>query len=90
MNQGNYSLQRLCMAVTEVLTLPPPATSEDEVTYLRISRDRARLVAFACRRISEDTERGMDEALILEVVRQMKGEAQQMSADQYTHNSLVL
>jgi hypothetical protein len=51
MPPGRTPLRELAEAVAAALTLPNPATTRDELTYLRIARNRARLVVFAMRRI---------------------------------------
>jgi len=53
---GRTPLRELAEAVAAALTLPNTATTRDELTYLRITRDRARLVLFAMRRILADHE----------------------------------
>jgi|HubBroStandDraft_6_1064221.scaffolds.fasta_scaffold57845_3 hypothetical protein len=53
---GRTPLRELAVAVAAALTLPNTATTRDELTYLRIARDRARLVVFAMRRILADHE----------------------------------
>ncbi len=51
---GSSLLRELCHAVDQALALPAPATKRDELVYLRIVRDRARLVRDAARRILRD------------------------------------
>jgi hypothetical protein len=51
---GSTPLRELLAAITAALTLPGPATERDEVTYLRIHRDRARLVLFTTIAIPAD------------------------------------
>lgn len=55
---GSSPLRELCHAVDQALALPAPATKRDELIYLRILRDRARLVRNAARRILRDREAG--------------------------------
>jgi len=74
-------------AVADALTLPPPATDRDEVTYLRLSRERARLVIFACRRLLDDREAGDSELLV--IAGSLRGQAADYPADGYDHNPLT-
>jgi hypothetical protein len=53
---GSTPLRELARAVANALALPRPATTRDELTYLRIARNRARLVLFAMQRIIADRE----------------------------------
>ncbi len=48
----------LLTVIADALTLPPPATARDEVTFLRLSRERARSVVWACR-VAQDDETGL-------------------------------
>jgi hypothetical protein len=43
------ALREFCQAIEAALTLDAPATTKVELTYLRISRDRARVVLFGCK-----------------------------------------
>jgi hypothetical protein len=53
---NSTALRELLSAIEKALTLPKAATTKDELTYLRIGRDRARLVLFTCRRLLADRE----------------------------------
>lgn len=63
---GSTALREFCHAVADVLALPAPGVRSgmsrvqltDEVACLRLSRDRARLVLSAVRRILADREIG--------------------------------
>jgi hypothetical protein len=48
---GSSALRELLAAIVQALTLPTSDTTTDELTSLRISRDRTRLVILACRRL---------------------------------------
>jgi hypothetical protein len=61
---GSSGIRELLLAITDTLALPKPATLADETTYLRLHRDRARLVLFACRRILADREADDDDLII--------------------------
>lgn len=41
---GSSPLRELAHAIEDALTLPKPATEREELTYLRVARDHARLV----------------------------------------------
>ena len=76
-------LHDLAHAVAEALTLPAPATSRDEVTYLRITRDRARLVLLACKRILADRQAGDRD--VTAAVAVLRERAAQLGDDRYDH-----
>jgi hypothetical protein len=48
---GSSALRELLAAIVQALTLPTSDTTKDGLIYLRISRDRARLVMLTCRRL---------------------------------------
>jgi hypothetical protein len=62
---GSSALRELLHAIVLALTLPSSATSKDELTYLRLHRDRARLVLFACRRLVADHEADDTDVMIV-------------------------
>jgi hypothetical protein len=80
---GSTPLRELAHAVDQALTLPAPATTRDEVTYLRITRDRARLVRQAMRRLLADRE--ADPGDVMRIVASMRDEAAQLGDDAYDH-----
>jgi hypothetical protein len=80
---GSTPLRELCHAIDKALALPGPATLRDEVTYLRILRERARLVRRAIRRLLADRE--ADDRDVMIVVCGLRNEAGQLSDDQYDH-----
>jgi hypothetical protein len=80
---GSTPLRELLAAITAALTLPGPATERDEVTYLRIHRDRARLVLFTCRRLLADRE-AYDRDVMVSVTR-LREDAASLRDDQYDH-----
>jgi hypothetical protein len=82
---GSTPLREFVHAVAATLALPAPATQRDEVTYLRISRDRARLVLLTCRKILADHEIEADPADIMLVVFSLRDQATQLADDQYDH-----
>jgi hypothetical protein len=80
---GSTPLRELAHAVDQALTLPAPATTRDELTYLRIMRDRARLVRQAMRRLITDRE--ADHGDVMRIVASMRDEAAQLADDTYDH-----
>jgi hypothetical protein len=72
-------------AVAAALALPAPATQRDELTYLRITRDRARLVLLTCRRILADREIEDDERDVMTAVASLRDQAASLRDDQYDH-----
>jgi hypothetical protein len=53
----------LLTVIADALALPPPANERDEVAFLRLSRERARLVVWACR-AAQDDEEGLQTAVV--------------------------
>jgi hypothetical protein len=82
---GSTPLCELAHAIAAALTLPAPATTRDEVTYLRITRDRARLVLLACRKIITDREIEDDGRDVMLIVTSLRGQAAQLGDDAYGH-----
>ncbi len=80
---GSTPLRELLAAITAALTLPGPATDRDEVTYLRIHRDRARLVLFTCRRLLADRE--ADDRDVMVSATRLRDETAQHADDTYDH-----
>ena len=82
---GSTPLRELVHAIATTLTLPNPATTRDELTYLRISRDRSRLVLLACRKILADREVEADDRDIMAAVLSLRDQAASLPDDQYDH-----
>ena len=80
---GSTPLRELAHAVDRALTLPAPATARDEITYLRIMRDRARLVRGAMRRVIADREADGDDVMCIAV--SLRDEAAQLGDSAYGH-----
>lgn len=80
---GSSVLRELCHAVSDTLALPRPATERDEVTYLRILRDRSRLVRQVLRRVLADRELGDLDIMI--AVASLRDQAAQLPDDSYDH-----
>jgi len=80
---NSTALRELARAIETALTLPAPATTRDELTYLRISRDRMRLVREALNRLLRDRETGDEEVMVL--VAWLRDHVAQLCDDQYDH-----
>jgi hypothetical protein len=74
-------LRELAHAVDRALTLPSEATTRDELVYLRIMRDRARLVRQAMRDILDDREIETDPRDVMAVVTSLRDETAQLPDD---------
>jgi|SRR5215470_12729808 len=83
---GSTPLRELLSAVNQALTLPPPATARDEVTYLRITRDRSRLVMLTARRLLADRE--ADDTDLMIAVAQLREQVAQLPDDTYDHHPM--
>lgn len=84
---GSSALREFCRAIEDALTLAAPATTKDELTYLRVSRDRARAVLLGCKRVLANQE--IDDRDLLAIVVGLRDLTSQLSADQYAPNSLT-
>ena len=84
---GSSALREFCRAIEAALTLAAPATTKDELTYLRISRDRARVVLFGCKRVLADHE--LDDRDLMAITASLRDLTTQLPVDQYTPNSLT-
>lgn len=83
MPPNSTALRELAHAVGQALTLPGPATTRDELTYLRIMRDRARLVRQAMRQLLDDRE--ASDADLMHAVTSLRAEVAQLGAEAYAH-----
>jgi hypothetical protein len=84
---SSSALREFCRAIEAALTLTAPATTKDELTYLRISRDRARVVLLGCKRVLADDE--VDDRDLMAIAASLREMITQLPADQYTPNSLT-
>ena len=75
----------LLAAIADALSIAPPATARDEVTYLRLSRDRARLAIWACRTV---LDRGDDDAGLQSAANRLREQVVQHPDDGYDHSPL--
>jgi hypothetical protein len=78
-------LRELAHAVESALTLPNPATTRDEVTYLRITRDRARLVRHAMHTVLNDRDIEQDPRDVMVVVASLREQVAELGDDAYDH-----
>ena len=83
---NSSALRELAHAINDALALPNPATTRDELTYLRITRDRARLVRAAMRRILRDRE--VDDSNVIAMAASLRDQAGQLRDDAYDHQPL--
>jgi hypothetical protein len=84
---GSSALREFCRAIEDALTLAAPATTKDELTYLRISRDRARVVLYGCKRVLADRE--IDDRDLMVIVAILRDLTAQLPADHYMPNPLT-
>lgn len=80
---GSSPLRELAHAIDDALALPAAATTRDEVTYLRITRDRARLVRQAARRLLSDRE--ADDEDVMAIVTVLRDQATKLGDGAYDH-----
>lgn len=83
---GSTAQRELLSVIVAALTLPSPATEKDEVTHVRNSRDRVRRVLYLRKRLLADRE--ADDRDLMTEVGELRGEIQQLPADDYDHNAL--
>jgi hypothetical protein len=81
---GSTLRRQLAHAINGSLTLSGPASQKDELTYLRLSRDRVRLVQYACKRLLADREAGDCDIMAIAVA--LRDEAAQLCDDAYDHH----
>jgi hypothetical protein len=84
---GSSALREFCRAIEAALTLAAPATTKDELIYLRVSRDRARVVLLGCKRVLADDV--VDDRDLMAIAATLHDMTTQLPADQYTPNSLT-
>jgi len=82
---GSSGIRELLLAITDTLTLPNPATTAAEATYLRLHRDRGRMVLFACRRVLADRE--ADDHDLMIAADSMRNSASDYPDDIYDHQA---
>ena len=77
---GSTPLLELAHAIAAALTLPGDVAEREELDYLRISRDHARAVLFAMRRII--AVRDLDNADLMTIVATIRDSTRQLSASE--------
>jgi hypothetical protein len=79
---GSTPLRELAHAIAGALTLPNDVADREEIGYLRASRDHARIVLFAMRRIIADHEIESDPGDLMAVVATIRECTDQLAAGQ--------
>ena len=82
---GSTPLRQVAAAVDQALALPRPASEHDEVTYLRVMRDRAREVRQAMRDILSDRGIEEDGRDVMAVIENLRHRISQLGDDAYDH-----
>src|ERR1700728_2352915 len=77
---GSTPLRELAHAIAGALTLPKDVADREEIGYLRASRDHARIVLFAMRRIIADHEIENDPGDLMAVVATIRDCTDQLAA----------
>jgi hypothetical protein len=75
-------LLELAHAIAGALTLPRDVAEREEIDYLRVSRDHARVVLFAMRRIIADRE--LDDDDLMAIVATIRDSTAQLAAGNTT------
>jgi hypothetical protein len=79
---GSTPLLELAHAIAGALTLPRDVAEREEIDYLRVSRDHARVVLFAMRRIIADRE--LDDDDLMAIVATIRDSTAQLAAGNTT------
>ena len=79
---GSTPLLELAHAIAGALTLPGDVAEREEIDYLRASRDHARVVLFATRRIIADRE--LDDDDLMAIVATIRDSTRQLAAGDTT------
>jgi hypothetical protein len=77
---GSTPLRELAHAIAGALTLPNDVADREEIAYLRASRDHARIVLFAMRRIIADHEIDSDPRDVIAVAESIRACTGQLAA----------
>ena len=77
---GSTPLRELAHAIAGALTLPKDVAEREEIDYLRASRDHARIVLFAMRRIIADHEIENDPRDVMAVAQSIRDCTGQLAA----------
>lgn len=79
---GSTPLRELAHAIAGALTLPKDVAEREEIDYLRASRDHARIVLFAMRRIIADHEIENDPRDVIAVAESIRDHTGELAAEQ--------
>ena len=79
---GSTPPRELAHAIAGALTLPNDVADHDELDYLRATRDRARIVLFAMRRIIADHD--LDDDDLMSIVATIRDSTSQLAAGDTT------
>ena len=77
-----HAISELAHAIAGALTLPNDVADRDELDYLRATRDRARIVLFAMRRIIADHD--LDDDDLVSIVATIRDSTSQLAAGDTT------
>jgi hypothetical protein len=77
---GSTPLRELAHAIAGALTVPNDLAELGELDYLRGSRDRARVVLFAMRRIIADHDHDLDDDDLMSIVATIRDSTTQLAA----------
>jgi hypothetical protein len=77
---GSTPLRELAHAIAGALRLPKDVAEREEIDYLRASRDHARIVLFAMRRIIADHEIENDPADVMAVAASIRDAVGELAA----------
>lgn len=81
---GSTPLRELAHAIANALTLPADVAERDELSYLRSSRDRARIVLFAMRRIIADHEIENDRGDVMAIAATIRDQTGELASGETT------
>lgn len=85
---GSTPHRELFRAIVTALDCPPPATVQDEMTYFRVVRDRARVVLLTVARLVSDREAG-DLDVMAAAAASIREQLADFPTDGYDHNPLA-
>lgn len=74
------AIRALLLTMARSLDLPDPATADDELAYLRLSRNRGRCVLWAC---NEASKREMNSQELMSLTVRLCEDVKDFPADSY-------
>ena|ERR1700733_2063652 len=83
---GSSPQREMFRAIQDALALPAPAATRDELTYLRASRDRSRLVRTTMNRLLRDRE--LSDRDLLVAAAALRGAAADLPDSRYDHHPM--